>query len=113
MRGLLQFWSSFASCITSAGHGRTMSSQPNMFTASSLFERVERARRRRTQFRDTHITLAHGSGGKAMHDLIEAVFVENLRNPLLEKLEDQALLTFDNDPGVTGTATRLAFTTDS
>ena len=90
-----------------------MSSQVKNFAASTLFERVERARRKRKQFSDTHITLAHGSGGKAMHDLIENVFVETLRNPLLEKLEDQAILTVDNNPGPANTTTRLAFTTDS
>lgn len=78
-----------------------------------LFERVERARRKRKPFRDTHVTLGHGSGGKAMHDLIADVFVETLRNPLLEKLEDQAIFTVDNDHGPGNTATRLAFTTDS
>lgn len=76
------------------------------FSPSSLFERVERARRRKLEFKDTYVTMAHGSGGKAMHDLIEGVFVEILRNPLLEKLEDQAV--FD-----VVSPTRLAFTTDS
>jgi len=90
-----------------------MSSQPKTFVASTLFERIERARRRKTQFRDTHITLAHGSGGKAMHDLIQSVFVETLRNPLLERLEDQAVFTVHNDRGLTNTPTRLAFSTDS
>jgi len=88
-----------------------MSSQPKTFTASTLFERVERARRRKTQFRDTHITLAHGSGGKAMHDLIDGVFVEILRNPLLEKLEDHAVFTVDHNIG--SASSRFAFTTDS
>jgi hydrogenase expression/formation protein HypE len=88
-----------------------MSSQLKTFTASTLFERVERARRRKTPFRDTHITLAHGSGGKAMHDLIDGVFVEILRNPLLEKLEDQAVFTVDDSIGPV--SPRLAFTTDS
>jgi len=88
-----------------------MSSQPKTFTASTLFERVERARRRKTQFRDTHITLAHGSGGKAMHELIDGVFVEILRNPLLEKLEDHAVFTVDHSIGLA--SSRFAFTTDS
>ncbi len=77
------------------------------FTPSPLFERVERARRRKPRIKDTHITLAHGSGGKAMHELIEGLFLEYLRNPLLEALEDQAVFEVGN-PGV-----RLAFTTDS
>ncbi len=49
------------------------------------------------------ILLAHGSGGKLMHDLIQS-FMPELANPILEKLDDSAV--FD----VTG---RLAFTTDS
>src|SRR5205085_10231302 len=113
MCGLLQLRSALESCITIPGHGHTMSSQPKPITPSTLFERVERARRRKTPFRDTHIILEHGSGGKAMHDLIEAVFVEILRNPLLEKLEDQAIFTVNNNPGPTNTGPRLAFTTDS
>ncbi|MGB7922572.1 MAG: hydrogenase expression/formation protein HypE [Pyrinomonadaceae bacterium] len=75
------------------------------FTSSPLFERVERARRRKHKFRDTHITLAHGSGGRAMHELVEGLFLEYLRNPLLELLEDQAVFEVGQ--------TRLAFTTDS
>ncbi|HET6977179.1 MAG TPA: hydrogenase expression/formation protein HypE [Pyrinomonadaceae bacterium] len=72
---------------------------------STLFERVERARRRKHKFTDTHITLAHGSGGRAMHDLIEGLFLEYFRNPLLEKLEDQAVFNVS--------ASQLAYTTDS
>jgi hydrogenase expression/formation protein HypE len=63
------------------------------------------AGRRRARLRDERITLAHGGGGKAMRTLVEALFVETFRNPLLEPLEDQAV--FDVKPG------RLAFTTDS
>jgi hypothetical protein len=51
------------------------------FTASPLFARVERARRRKARIRETNITLAHGSGGKAMHELIEGLFLEYLRTP--------------------------------
>ena len=49
------------------------------------------------------ILLAHGSGGKLMHDLIQS-FLPDLANPILEKMDDSAV--FD----VSG---RLAFTTDS
>jgi hydrogenase expression/formation protein HypE len=66
-------------------------SMSKVFSPSPLFERVERARRRKHKFRDTQITLAHGSGGRAMHELIEGLFLEYLSNPLLEKLEDQAV----------------------
>lgn len=90
------------------------------FSPSPLFERVERARRRKHKFRDTQITLAHGSGGRAMHELVEGLFLEYLRNPLLEKLEDQAVFEIEVVPagsagiGNNGHAqTRMAFTTDS
>ncbi|HVF46171.1 MAG TPA: hydrogenase expression/formation protein HypE [Pyrinomonadaceae bacterium] len=76
------------------------------FVSNPLFERVERARRRKHKMRETHITLAHGSGGRAMHDLVESVFLEYFHNPLLDKLEDQAVFEVDG-------AKRFAFTTDS
>lgn len=79
------------------------------FRPTSLFERVERARRRKHKFRDTQITLAHGSGGRAMHELIEGLFLDYFRNPLLEKLEDQAVFEIQSR----GESTRMAFTTDS
>ncbi len=84
------------------------------FTPSPLFERVERARRRKPKVKDTHITLAHGSGGKAMHELVEGLFLEYLRNPLLELLEDQAVFQVPHISGETAASpVRLAFTTDS
>jgi hydrogenase expression/formation protein HypE len=70
-----------------------------------VLARIERARRRKARLKDERITMAHGSGGQATHTLIEALFLEAFRNPLLEPLEDQAVLTF---PGA-----RVAFTTDS
>ncbi len=79
------------------------------FTPSPLFTRVERARRRKHKFRDTQITLAHGSGGRAMHELVEGLFLEYLRNPLLEALEDQAVFELAEH----SRSSRLAFTTDS
>jgi hydrogenase expression/formation protein HypE len=90
------------------------------FTASPLFARVERARRRKARVRETHITLAHGSGGKAMHELVEGLFLDYLRNPLLELLEDQAVfeVPLSGDAAATEAmagrpSARLAFTTDS
>lgn len=70
-----------------------------------VLARIERARARKPRVKEERITLAHGSGGKATHTLIEAIFLDRFRNPLLEPLEDQAILT-------AGTQ-RLAFTTDS
>ncbi|MFN7949783.1 MAG: hydrogenase expression/formation protein HypE [Blastocatellia bacterium] len=75
------------------------------FIPSQLFARVERARRRKARVRDEFITLAHGSGGRAMHELIEGLFLEYLKSPLLGQLEDQAVFTLGRQ--------RFAFTTDS
>jgi hydrogenase expression/formation protein HypE len=70
-----------------------------------VLERIERVRRRRPRLREERITLAHGSGGKATRTLIDAVFLEAFRNPLLEAMEDGATVTVDG--------ARLVFTTDS
>ena len=51
------------------------------------------------------IQMAHGAGGRMSADLIERVFMPVFGNPTLEKLEDQATLSFGNH--------RLAFSTDS
>ncbi|MDX2228236.1 MAG: hydrogenase expression/formation protein HypE [Leptolyngbyaceae cyanobacterium bins.349] len=70
----------------------------------------ERSRPRPAKIRDTEITLAHGSGGKAMRDLIEDLFVGNFANPALAPLEDQARF---NLADLAQLGDRLAFTTDS
>ncbi|TRZ96211.1 MAG: hydrogenase expression/formation protein HypE [Dehalococcoidia bacterium] len=53
---------------------------------------------------DETILLAHGSGGKLSHDLIEKNFLPPLANPLLARLDDSAVFDLSG---------RLAFTTDS
>ncbi|WP_460200728.1 hydrogenase expression/formation protein HypE [Scytonema sp. NUACC21] len=65
---------------------------------------------RRGKVTDTHITLAHGSGGIAMRDLIDEIFVKNFENPILSELEDQASFNLAN---LLQQGDRLAFTTDS
>lgn len=52
------------------------------------------------------ILMAHGSGGKLSHDLIEKLFLPHFDNPILARLDDSALIEL-------GTEARLAFTTDS
>ena len=64
----------------------------------------------RRKLRETTITLAHGSGGKAMRDLIEDVFLGAFDNPLLAPLEDQAVVKLSD---LASHGDRLAFTTDS
>lgn len=56
------------------------------------------------------ITLAHGAGGKAMHDLIEQLFLRRFDNPLLRPLEDQARVDLAS---LAAQGDRLALTTDS
>jgi hydrogenase expression/formation protein HypE len=51
------------------------------------------------------VTLAHGGGGKLMHQLIESMFVAAFKNEILEIRHDGAILEVN--------AKRLAFTTDS
>jgi len=50
------------------------------------------------------ILLAHGSGGRMSHELIEKGFLKSLSNPILDRLDDSAVVDFNG---------RLAFTTDS
>ncbi len=66
-------------------------------------------RTRRVLRADT-ITLAHGSGGKAMRDLIDDVFVNGFDNEHLAPLEDQARFMLSD---LASLGDRLAMTTDS
>ena len=75
-----------------------------------LFQKIEQIRRRQGKVRDTHINLSHGSGGKAMRDLIDDIFVKSFDNPILSQLEDQATFDLAN---LSQYGNRLAFTTDS
>jgi hydrogenase expression/formation protein HypE len=56
-------------------------------------------------FDHQQIVLGHGSGGKLTADLIDQVFLPAFTNSVLDKLDDQAVLTVGG--------ARLAFTTDS
>ena len=70
-----------------------------------VLETIERRRRRKPKLTDELITLAHGAGGKSSHVLVEALFLEELGNPLLAPLADAAVFTENG--------TRIALTTDS
>ena len=54
------------------------------------------------------VLLAHGSGGRLSHELIHAIFMRHLGNPLLLTEDDAAVW----EPHLSG-GTRLALTTDS
>jgi hydrogenase expression/formation protein HypE len=51
------------------------------------------------------IVLGHGSGGRLGRDLVEKMFVKHFKNPVLDKLEDSAV--------VSAKGGKIAFTTDS
>jgi hydrogenase expression/formation protein HypE len=62
-------------------------------------------RRRKPRLLNERITLVHGAGGKATRNLVEALFLGELGNPLLAPLSDSALLEAGG--------AKLAFTTDA
>jgi hydrogenase expression/formation protein HypE len=79
--------------------------QDHLTKEQQVLQRIEAARQKKAKIKEERITLAHGAGGKATHTLIDALFLEAFRNPLLEAMEDQAVLSLGG--------ARIAFTTDS
>lgn len=79
--------------------------------ALDKIERVRQTRRQKFHLRDERITLSHGSGGKATHNLIEGVFAPAFSNPMLDRMDDAALFSVSDETHQT--AQRLAFTTDT
>jgi hydrogenase expression/formation protein HypE len=79
--------------------------QEHLTKEQQVLQRIEAARQKKAKIKEERITLAHGAGGKATHTLIDALFLEAFRNPLLEAMEDQAVLSLGG--------ARIAFTTDS
>lgn len=64
------------------------------------------------------ITMAHGSGGKSSAQLMGDIFGKHFKNPILDRLEDAAVLEIGGDIGATGGSGerkpgRLAVSTDS
>ena len=66
---------------------------------------IATARGKRAKFRDTHINMSHGAGGKATQSLIEGLLAPAFANDTLDEMADAGALTVD---GV-----ELALTTDS
>ena len=77
---------------------------PRHFTEDEVIDRIEEMRRRRPRFRDEHVTMAHGAGGKASRQLVEGLVVPHLENPTLRTLGDAAMLDVAGQ--------RVAMTTD-
>lgn len=57
---------------------------------------------------DTHISLAHGNGGRFMRELIGEIFARHLANPALDVRADAVALPLDYDPE----RLELLYTTD-
>ena len=66
---------------------------------------IETARGKRSKFRDTQITMAHGAGGKATQSLIEGLLVPAFSNASLDEMADAG--TVDLPGG------KIVMTTDS
>jgi len=82
--------------------------KPSMLLPDEIFSEAKISLTKK--MRDERITLAHGSGGKAMRGLIENMFVRTFNNPILEALEDQAIFPLQE---LSQHGHQLAFTTDS
>lgn len=57
------------------------------------------------RMKEDRVILAHGSGGKLMHNLIKDYFIKTFGNPFLDQLDDAASLPCEGS--------RLAFSTDT
>ncbi len=66
---------------------------------------IETARSKRAKFRDAHINMAHGAGGKATQGLIEGLLAPAFENDALNEMADAAGFEVDG--------AQLAITTDS
>lgn len=84
-----------------------MADRRGLAGALARIEQVKSRRRGRFYLRDERVTLSHGSGGKATHNLVEGLFAPAFANPILDLLDDSAVCRLD------GTDARLAVTTDS
>jgi hydrogenase expression/formation protein HypE len=66
---------------------------------------IETARTKRARFKDAHITMSHGAGGKATQSLIEGL--------LLPAFENEALAALGDAGAVEVNGSRLAMTADT
>jgi hydrogenase expression/formation protein HypE len=72
---------------------------------SKILGIIETARAKRAKFRDSHITMSHGAGGKASTSLIEGLFAPAFASPTLDAMADAGAVSVD---GI-----ELALSTDS
>jgi hydrogenase expression/formation protein HypE len=98
-------WAERAVREAEADEAHAHAGEPHLSREQQVLARIDKARRRKPKVKEERVTLAHGAGGKATHTLIEAVFLDAFRNPLLEALDDGATFSVGD--------ARLAFTTDT
>jgi hydrogenase expression/formation protein HypE len=76
---------------------RSEPAKPDARTVSSREERIlgiiETARAKRAKFRDAHVTMAHGAGGKATQGLIEGLLLPAFGSPELDVLGDAGIVS--------------------
>jgi hydrogenase expression/formation protein HypE len=72
---------------------------------SKILAIIETARAKRPKFRDPHITMSHGAGGKATTSLIEGLFAPAFASPTLDAMADAGTVSVDG--------LDLALTTDA
>jgi hydrogenase expression/formation protein HypE len=76
-------------------------------TKEEVLAAIEQRRKRpHVKLLDEHVTLSHGAGGRSSRAMTEALFLPQLRNPVLEQLGDAGIVE-------AGNAGRLALSTDS
>ena len=70
-----------------------------------ILDIIETARKKQAKFRDSHVTMSHGAGGKATQGLIEGLLLPAFASDTLSDLGDAGAVEVDG--------TGLAMTTDS
>lgn len=70
-----------------------------------ILDIIETARSKPSRFKDQHITMAHGAGGKATQSLIEGLLVPTLPSEALSQLDDAGAISVGAEP--------LAISTDT
>src|ERR1700729_1369934 len=99
VRGLLQL-----RALRAGARGRVMGGVVSE-RESKILSIIETARAKRAKFRDPHITMSHGAGGKATTSLVEGLFVPAFASSSLDALGDAGAVSVDG--------LDLALTTDS
>ncbi|HEY2853762.1 MAG TPA: hydrogenase expression/formation protein HypE [Gemmatimonadaceae bacterium] len=69
-------------------------SEPNDLSQREreALEKIEQVRARAPRFRDDHITMAHGAGGKATASLVRGLFVPAFQSEALSALDDAGVV---------------------